>query len=188
MLINPPALMLETKRFGKMKQIETVIKKTAGFFGYLSGWLVPSMMILVTVEVFMRYVLHNPPMVADEFSAYMLVALSYLGLAFTWRQGGHVRITLVVSRLPAKAASWIRLIVLILIFIFLVGLTHAGYKMVVYAWQIDLRSDSWLTVPLFWPQLTVFIGFVTLTLMLPVEIAKVIAKIRAGENVEEHVK
>jgi len=49
-----------------MKQIETVIKKAAGFFGYLSGWLVPSMMILVTVEVFMRYVLHDPPMVADE--------------------------------------------------------------------------------------------------------------------------
>jgi TRAP-type C4-dicarboxylate transport system permease small subunit len=171
-----------------MKHIEYVIKKAAGFFGYLSGWLVPLMMILVAVEVFMRYVLHNPPMLADEFSAYLLVALSYLGLAFTWRQGGHVRITLVVSRLPAKAASWIRLIVLILIFFFLIGLTHAGYKMVVYARQIDLRSDTWLTFPLFWPQLTVFIGFVTLMLMIPVEIAKVIGKIRAGENVEEHVK
>ena len=52
-----------------MKHLEYVIKKAAGFFGYLSGWLVPLMMILVAVEVFMRYVLHNPPMLADEFSA-----------------------------------------------------------------------------------------------------------------------
>ncbi len=60
--------------------------------------------------------------------------------------------------------------------------------MIVYARQIDLRSDTWLTFPLFWPQLTVFIGFVTLMLMIPVDIAKVIAKIRAGENVEEQIK
>jgi TRAP-type C4-dicarboxylate transport system permease small subunit len=171
-----------------VKQVSTVIEKIANFFGYLSGWLVPLMMVLVAVEVFMRYVLHNPAMVADEFSAYMLVALSYLGLAYTWRQGGHVRITLLVSRLPPKVASWIRLLVLIMIFVFMVGITHAGYKMIIYALQIDLRSDTWLTFPLFWPQLTVFIGFFLLTLTLPVEIARVIAKIRSGENVEEPSK
>ncbi len=146
------------------------------------------MMTLVAVEVFMRYVLHDPAMVADEFSAYMLVALSYLGLAYTWRQGGHVRITLLVSRLPPKVASWIRLMVLIMIFVFMVGITHAGYEMIIYALQIDLRSDTWLTFPLFWPQLTVFIGFLLLTLTLPVEIAQVIVKIRAGENVERQSK
>ncbi len=167
-----------------MKQAGVTIDKIADFFGSVSGWLVPLMMLLVAVEVFMRYVLHDPAMVADEFSAYMLVGLSYLGLAYTWRQGGHVRITLLVSRLPAKIASWIRLFVLIMIFIFMVGITHAGYTMIIYARQIGLRSDTWLTFPLFWPQLTVFIGFLLLTLTLTVEIARVIAKIRAGENVE----
>ena len=86
-----------------MKQVGIIIEKVADFLGYVSGWLVPAMMLLVAVEVFMRYVLHDPAMVADEFSAYMLVALSYLGLSYTWRQGGHVRITLLVSRLPVQA-------------------------------------------------------------------------------------
>ena len=171
-----------------MKQAGIIIEKISDFLGYVSGWLVPAMMLLVAVEVFMRYVLHNPAMVADEFSAYMLVALSYLGLAYTWRQGGHVRITLLVSRLPVKAASWIRLFVLIMIFIFMVGITHAGWEMIVYAREINLRSDTWLTFPLFWPQLTVFIGFLFLTLMLPLEIVRVFLKIRSGEAVEEPVK
>ena len=70
----------------------------------------------------------------------------------------------------------------------MVGITHAGYEMIIYALQIDLRSDTWLTFPLFWPQLTVFIGFLLLTLTLPVEIARVIVKIRAGENVERQSK
>ena len=93
-----------------MNYFVKIVDKAADVSGYLSGWLAPMMVVLVAFEVFMRYVLHNPPMVADEFSAYMLVALSYVGLSYTWRQGGHVRITLLVSRLPDKAATWIRLI------------------------------------------------------------------------------
>ena len=168
-----------------MKRAGEIIAKLADLAGYISGWMVPIMVALVAVEVFTRYVLHDPTMIADEFSAYLLVALSYLGLAYTWRKGGHVRITILVSRLPARAAGWIRLMVLIMIFIFMIGLTHAGFKMVVYAHQINLRSDTWLIFPLFWPQLTVFIGFLSLTLTLPLEIAKVIVKLRAGEAVEE---
>ena len=64
-----------------MKRIALLLEKIAYLGGYYSGWLVPLMMMLVVVEVFMRYVLHQPLMVADEFSAYMLVALSYLGMA-----------------------------------------------------------------------------------------------------------
>jgi len=171
-----------------MKRYTAIIDKISNFFGYLSGWLVPLMMLLVAVEVFMRYVLHNPAMIADEFSAYMLVALSYLGLAYTWRRGGHVRITLLVSRLPAKVAGWIRVFILVLIFVFMIGITHAGWQMIVYARQIGLRSDTWLTFPLFWPQLTVFAGFLLLTLMLPFEIVRTILKIRAGEDVEMRVQ
>ena len=153
--------------------------------GYLSGWLVPVMMVLMVVEAFMRYVIEKPPMIADEFSAYLLVAISYLGLAYTWRQKGHVRITIFVSRFPPRFSSWLRLVTLLLNFIFLLALSQTGYKMIVYALQINLRSSTWLTFPLFWPQLTVFIGFILLTLLLLVEIARAIDKIRAGENVEE---
>ncbi len=60
--------------------------------------------------------------------------------------------------------------------------------MIVYALKIDLRSETWLIFPLFWPQVTVFIGFILLTLMLVVEIARAIVKMRAGENVEEITK
>lgn len=168
-----------------MRRVGYIIERITDIVGYVSGWLVPLMMILVAVEVFMRYILRQPLMVADEFSAYMLVALSYLGLAYTWKQGGHVRINLLVNRLPARVSSWIRLIGLIGIFIFLMGLSQAGYKMIIYALKINLRSPTWLIVPLFWPQLTVFIGFILLTLLLVVQIARTIIKIRAGEKVEE---
>ena len=171
-----------------MERLNQILDKIADICGHIGAALVPIMVVLVAVEVFMRYVLKNPPMVADEFSAYMLVALSYLGLAYTWKRGGHVRITLLVSRLPVKLAGWLRLVLLIIIMIFMIVLTYLSFGMVVYAHEINLRSDTWLTFPLIWPQLTVFIGFLMLTLILPADIVKVYRKIRAGEAVEDRPK
>ena len=168
-----------------MKRLGYIVESVANLGGYFSGWLVPLMMILVAVEVFMRYVLHRPPGVADEFSAYMLVALSYLGMAYAWRQGAHVRITILVSWLPPRVASWTRLITLLLVFVFLLGLNQAGYRLIVYSLKVHMKSPTWVTTPLVWPQLTVFIGFIVLTLLLVVEIARAIVKIRSGENIEE---
>ncbi len=163
-----------------MNRLFSGIEKIVYFGGYLSGWLVPLMMMLVVVDVFMRYVLHRPLMVSDEISAYMLVALSFLGLGYTWRQGGHVRIEVLVTRLPARLYARLRLTALILIFIFMVELDRVAYKMIVYALQINLRSSTWLMFPLFWPQLTVFIGFVLLTFLVGIDIIRTGVKIRTG--------
>lgn len=171
-----------------MKKIFKIIEKTGDASGYISGWLVPLMMILMVVEVITRYFLHQPLMIADEFTAYMLVAFSYLGMAFTWRQGGHVRISILTSRLPAKLSSKIRIVTLILVWIFMLEMVRVAYKMVVYARQIDLRSPTWLTVPLFWPQMTVLIGFILFLLVLTVEIIRGIARIRAGDVIEGKIK
>jgi TRAP-type C4-dicarboxylate transport system permease small subunit len=167
-----------------MNRLVSFVEKIAYLGGYLSGWLVPIMMMLVVVDVFMRYVVHRPLMVSDEFSAYMLVALSFLGLAYTWRQGGHVRIEVLVSRFRAKLYDRVRFIGLILTFIFMIELDRAAYKMIVYALKINLRSSTWLMFPLFWPQLTVFIGFVLLTLLLVIDIFRTGVKIRAGKKAE----
>lgn len=167
-----------------MKQLGSIIDRIANFVGYLSGWLVPLMMMLVVVDVFMRYVMHQPLMVADEFSAYMLVALSFLGFAYTWRQGGHVRVEVVVNHLPPRLYAWVRLIGLILTFLFMLAMDQAAWKMIVYALEMKMRSSTWLMFPLFWPQLTIFIGFVLLTLMLAVDIVRGAVTPRAGKDAE----
>lgn len=167
-----------------MKQLASAIDRLANFVGYLSAWLVPIMMMLVVIDVFMRYVMHRPLMVADEFSAYMLVALSFLGFAYTWRQGGHVRVEVVVNYLPPRLKAWVRLIGLILTFIFMIEMDRVAFKMIAYALQMKMRSSTWMMFPLFWPQLTIFVGFVLLTLMLAADIVQAGVKLRAGKIAE----
>ncbi len=167
-----------------MNRFVSGIEKIAYLGGYLSGWLVPIMMMLVVIDVFMRYVMHRPLMVSDEFSAYMLVALSFLGLAYTWREGGHVRIEVLVSHFRGRLYDWVRFVGLILTFIFMIELDRAAYKMIVYALKINLRSSTWLMFPLFWPQLTIFIGFILLSLLVVIDIFRTGIKIRAGKKAE----
>ena len=167
-----------------MNRLVSLTEKIAYLCGYLSGWLVPLMMMLVVVDVFMRYVMQQPLMIADEFSAYMLVALSFLGFAYTWRQGGHVRVEVVVNYLPPRLYAWVRLIGLILTFIFMLEMDRAAYRMIAYALQMKMRSSTWLMFPLFWPQLTIFVGFVLLTLMLAVDILRAGATVRTGKSTE----
>ncbi len=167
-----------------MNRLASVIDRIAYLGGYLSGWLVPLMMMLVVVDVFMRYVMHRPLMISDEFSAYLLVALSFLGLAYTWREGGHVRIEVLVSHFRGRLYDWVRFLGLILTLFFMIELDRAAYKMIVYALNMNLRSSTWLMFPLFWPQLTIFIGFVLLSLLLVIDIFRFGVKIRARKRAE----
>ena len=81
-------------------------------------------------------------------------------------------------------ANWIRLFVLIINLAFLIGITHASYNMIVYALKINLRSETWLTFPLFWPQLTILIGFIILFFTISIEIVNVVKSILNRTSVE----
>lgn len=172
----------------KLKLVDRITGNIADLVGYFSGWLVPVMMLLVLYEVFMRYVLNNPPIIADEFSAYMLVALTFLGAAHTWRHKGHVRITAMIDRLPPRIASWLRLITLILAFAFSVILAQSGYTYLSLSFRVNMRSITHYLVPLRWPQMPIAFGFALLSILILVEVAKTIAALRAGETVETFEK
>jgi hypothetical protein len=73
---------------------------------------------------------------------------------------------------------------LILTFVFMLALDQAAFRMIAYALQMKLRSSTWLMFPLFWPQLTIFIGFVLLTLLVGVDIVQTGAKLRSAGKVE----
>lgn len=143
------------------------------------------MMLLVLVEVFTRYVLNRPLMLSDEFTAYMLVAVSFLAAAYTWKEKGHVRITALVSRLPPRVSSWVRLITLLLALTATIGLSQSAYSYLQTSFRLHMASGTWLHFPLQGPQMTLIIGFSLLSLLIMVGIARAIMKIRAGEGIEE---
>jgi tripartite ATP-independent transporter DctM subunit len=66
------------------------------------------MMLLITVDVVLRYFLNRPIKGSYELVEFMLVLLVYLGLAYTQTKKGHVSVTLFTAKLPLGQVSVIR--------------------------------------------------------------------------------
>ena len=171
-----------------MERLGLIIERIALVGGHVSAWLVPVMIALVFFEVFMRYVLRNPPMIADEFSAYMLVAVAFLGMAQTWKEKGHVRISAVIDKLPTKAAAWVRLMSLVLAFAMVIAFCQSSYDYLKYSFKINMSAPTLHNTPLQVPQMALLIGFILVSLIILTQIAKAISNIRHGYKSEEETK
>lgn len=156
-----------------MGRFVQVIESVIDFLsGQVQGILLFLLMCLVLVDVTTRYALQNPLSVAEEYGAYMLVAITCMGLAYTWKEKTHVRIEVLVDKLPLRARRVLRLVTLILAFLFTLFMIPAAYQLVSFSFMFGTRSGGWLRTPIAWPQITILIGALLLFFQLIVEIIK----------------
>lgn len=156
----------------------------AAVSGYFAGGLVVIVMLLVLFEVTMRYVFLHSPLLADELSRYMVIAITFIGLAFAWKEKAHVRVEALVTKIPTKVSNWLRLFTTILALVLTVAVVYGGYFFIQRSLDQNRTSDSWLRVPLVWPEMTIVVGFLFMALIILVSIVRTIKDIRAGKCIE----
>lgn len=167
-----------------MRKLGRVIEFLSYIGGYTSGCMLLVAMIIVMVEVVTRFVLRQPITVAEELSGYILVFISYVGLAYCWKEGAHIRITFLVTKMPEKVSSWLRVGTLIMALVYITLVSIVSYYFVVDAFYRGIRSNTLLMTPLGWPQMALPIGFTLLSLQVAVNIVKTINNIRSGISTE----
>ena len=140
------------------------------------------LMFMILIEVLTRYILQSPLSVAEEYGGYMLVAITFLGLSYTWKERGHVRVELVINVLSLKLQSWRRLITLIMATAFALIMIKASYDLVSYSYLFGTRSGSWLRTPLIWPQIVLIIGAVLLFIQLIAELIRAVGNLKKAER------
>ncbi len=170
--------------------LDNLIDRIVVIGGHVGAVLIVVILFLTMYEIVLRYMFNNAPMLADELAAYMLVAVVALGLSYRWREGGHVRVEALVSRLPGQAQYWLRLFTLSAVFFFTVMVTIGSFTVIGRTMQYGLMSNSWLRVPLIWPQLSIPYGFVLLSAYILCVIGRHLAnhgKLRAANwrNLDE---
>nr|WP_299239790.1 TRAP transporter small permease [uncultured Halomonas sp.] len=102
----------------------------------------------------------------SEISGFLLVGASFLGLAYTFVHGGHIRVTLVTGQLPPKVRVFVELWCLSIA----LGLCGylAWYTGVLMLDSIEFNEVSYgmVPVPLWIPQSAMLLGILLLTLAL----------------------
>ena len=152
---------------GSVGTVNRLIVGLANLSMAIAALGVLAMCLLVTGAVVVRYVFNWPVVWVPEIVGYLMVALVFLALGETMLVGRHIKIDLVVGRLPRHLRDVVELFTLTL------SVGVAGF----FAWHgvnTMLRSLEYgrrdafgaLNLPLWIPQLALPIGLTVLTLVV----------------------
>jgi len=82
--------------------IKGSIQKITRGVSYVGMFLLIPMMLLISTEVTTRFLWNRPIPGTLELSSYMLSIFVLLGIAYTQQAKGHVRVTMLTTRLPRR--------------------------------------------------------------------------------------
>ena len=103
---------------------------------------------------------------ADDFAAWAMAASAFLSLPYALRHGDHIRVTLILQRLPAGARRGTEVLATAL------GAGLAAWSawyagvFVFDSWRYDEVAQGVLRVPMWIPQLPMPVGLTLLALLL----------------------
>ena len=87
-----------------MNRLATWIESVSTWSARVSAVILGLMTILILVEILLWNTLEKTTLIADEYSAYGLATIIFLGAGFCLKERGHIRITLVLGFLPPRVA------------------------------------------------------------------------------------
>jgi len=127
--------------------------------GILSGLCMIAICVIILARVIGRWLGIEVPS-SDDFAGFLLAASSFLGLAYTFRHGGHIRVSLFTSRLSKSMHRYVDSIVLILGASLIIYLTwHISY-LVYESHLFEEVSSGYIAIDLWIVQLPLAIGMV----------------------------
>ena len=96
----------------------------------VAGLLIGAITVLVTVQVFSRYVLNDTPPWSEEVCRYLFIWASFLGACVAMRRASHLGVDSLVTRLPAGSREVLRHAVTALVAVFCGLLVWQGAALV----------------------------------------------------------
>jgi tripartite ATP-independent transporter DctM subunit len=147
-----------------------LIDRVSDLVGVLSALGLLAMAGITCFDVFSRYVFNEPTYWAPDIATYILVGMTFMGLAAAQRSDSHIRVELLLGFLHPEARRRVELVA-----------TWLGLLFVAFAaWQMigvnrqeyvnDTRNWGLLATPQWIPQVPVSIGYVVFILAILADI------------------
>ena len=85
--------------------LETIYTWCINSGAALSGFLIAFIMLVMSAHVLMRYFLLMPIKWAVEITEYLMVWITFLGVAWVLRENAHIRVDIISTRLKPRAQA-----------------------------------------------------------------------------------
>lgn len=166
-----------------MQKLLLTVDKISAFVGRSCAWLIVALTLMISWEVFSRYVLDHPHPWAFDVMSMMYGTLFMTAGAYTLSQNGHVRGDVLYGFFPPRLQAGLDLALYLLFFIpGVVALAWAGYSFAADSWAINEHSNITADGPPIYPFKTIIpIAGAVLLLQGFVEIIRCIICLKDGE-------
>ena len=166
-----------------MQNLLLFIDKVSTWIGQFFSWLILALTLMISWEVFSRYVLDNPHAWAFDVMSMMYGSLFMMAGAYTLSKNGHVRGDVLYGFFPPRLQAWFDLTLYFLFFIpGVFALAYAGYGFAADSWAINEHSNVTANGPPVYPFKTILpIAGAFLLAQGLVEIVRCIVCIKQGE-------
>jgi len=136
--------------------------------GYMAGLFLIAIFALMMLLSIGREINLNVPS-GDDFTAWSLVAMAFLGLAHTFKKGEMIRVGLLLERLHGRPRRVAELISLTIAGAFVAYFTWQSGRLAYDSWQFFDMSTGVISIPLWIPQLGMVAGLAILLLAIAEE-------------------
>ena len=154
-----------------LSRLDRALYRIEGWFGLLSGFAVFALMLLAVYSVGGRNFFNSPVRGYVDWIEVTMPLIAFMGISYAQRDGGHIRMDILVSRLRGRAlwiAEFVSTFLILVVILLLIwgSWAHFGRS---FDWNAPLYSrDSTIDIKLpIWPaKILVPIAFSILALRL----------------------
>ena len=139
-----------------MQNLLLFVDKVSTWVGQAFSWLIVTLTLLISWEVFSRYALDHPHAWAFDVMIMMYGTLFMMAGAYTLSKNGHVRGDVLYGFFPPRLQAGLDLTLYLLFFIpGVVAFVWAGYNYAAESWAIRESSNITAEGPPYYPFKTV---------------------------------
>lgn len=152
------------RKTGKFWALSMVFDKTVDAFAIIATVLISFCVVVITLEIIMRFFFNRPLMWSIEVTEYSLIWMTFLGTTWVLRKEGHVIVDVIVMRIPQVSRHMLDAVLSTLGILMCLLLTWYGAKVTLEYIQIGRPMSTILMPPAWILYLVIPIGSLLLTI------------------------
>lgn len=166
-----------------MDLLERISNRLAKAAAYLSALILVYMVGHVLFEIILRVWFSKSTYVLDEFVAYSTASITFLCLAYAFKEKSLIRVEILIHRLQGRARTVIDAIATGVTLLVMACLTW--YFFTATFWRDVIRrtvSESIAEVPLWIPELLALVGMLLFLLQLTVSFLRLVSAVADAKH------
>jgi TRAP-type C4-dicarboxylate transport system permease small subunit len=172
-----------------IKRLVAFIDSSTRYWAIAAGWLLLFLTVYITADIVLRKVFQKSIQGSDELGGYILAILCAFGFSWTLKNRAHIRLNLVLNKLPVIAQVMINMFAYIILAAFAYAMLWRGAAMVYETAELNAVAPTPLATPLILPQGIWLLGIIWFSIQLTlylIQLAVLIVQKKYREFLQEY--